>query len=106
MLVVGGVLVALVGAGAASHRARLNRRADDAEIGLGLTDQDSAGGSAGIGAVEAEANAANQLQYVRLAEVGVGAARAYSRALDALVDTAQEQIAVEGDGAGVHPSIS
>ena len=73
MLVVGRVLLALLAAGAAGHRARLDRRAEDAEIGLGLSDEDSAGGTAGIGAVEAEANAADQLLYVRLAEVGVGA---------------------------------
>lgn len=101
MLVVGRVLLALVGAGAAGHRARLDRRAEDAEIGLGLPDEDSAGRIAGIGAVEAEANAADQLLYVRLAEVGVGAARARSCAVDALVDTAQKQVAVEGDGARV-----
>jgi hypothetical protein len=101
VLVVGRVLLALVGAGPAGHRARLDRRAEDAEIGLGLPDKDSAGGTAGIGAVEAEANAADQLLYVRLAEVGVGAARARSRAVDALVDTAQKQIAVEGGGARV-----
>jgi hypothetical protein len=101
VLVVARVLLALVGAGAAGHRAPLDRRAEDAEIGLGLPDEDSAGGIAGIGAVEAEANAADQLLYVRLAEVGVGAARARSRAVDALVDTAQKQVAVEGDGARV-----
>ena len=106
MLVVGRVLLALVGAGPARHRARLGRRAEDAEIGLGLPDEDSAGGTAGIGAVEAEANAADQLLYVRLAEIGVGAARARSRAVDALVDTAQKQVAVEGDGARVRCSIS
>jgi hypothetical protein len=93
VLVVGRVLLALVGAGAAGHSARLDRRAEDAEIGLGLPDEGSGGGIAGIGAVEAEANAADQLLYVRLAEVGVGAARARSRAVDALVDTAQKQVA-------------
>ena len=101
VLVVGRVLLALVGAGAAGYRARFDRRAEDAEIGLGLPAEDSAGGTAGIGAVEAEANAADQLLYVRLAEVGVGAACARSRAVDALVDTAQKQVAVGGDGARV-----
>ena len=101
VLVVGRVLLAFLGAGAAGHCARLDRRAEDAEIGLGLPDEDSAGGVAEIGAVEAEANAADELQYVRLAEVGVRTARAHSRAVDALVDTAQKQVAVEGDGARV-----
>ena len=101
MLVVGRVLLALVAAGSASHRAGLDHRADDAQIGLGLPDDDSSGGIAGIGAVEAEANAADHLTYVRLAEVGVCAARAGTSAVDALVDTAQKQVAVEGDGARV-----
>jgi hypothetical protein len=101
MPVVVRVLLALVGAGAAGHRARLDGRAEDAEIGLGLPEEDSACGSACVGAVEAEADAADQLLYVRLAEIGVGAARARSRAVDALVNTAQKQVAVEGDGARV-----
>jgi hypothetical protein len=103
VLVVCRVLLALVGAGTAGHRARLDRRPEDAQIGLGLPNEDSAGGTAGIGAVEAEANAPNQHMYVRLAEVGVGAARACSRAVDTLVDTAQKRLAVEGAGARVRP---
>jgi hypothetical protein len=101
VLVVGRVLLALVAAGSASHRARLDHRADDAEIGLGLPDDDSSGGIAGIGAVEAEASASDHLVYVWLAEAGVCAARARTCAVDALVDTAQKQVAVEGDGARV-----
>ena len=97
VLVVGRVLLALVGAGAARHGARLDRGAEDAEIRLGVSDEDSAGGIAGIGAVEAEANAADQLLYVGLAEVGVRAAGAHSRAVDALVDTTQKQVAADGE---------
>jgi hypothetical protein len=101
VLVVGRVLLALVAAGSASHRAGLDHRADDAEIGLGLPDDDSPGGIAGIGAVEAEASAADHLEHVWLAEVGVCAARARTSAVGALVDTVQKQVAVEGDGARV-----
>ena len=69
MLVVSRVLLALRGARVAGHRARLERRAEDAEVGLSLTDQDSARSSADISAVETKADAADHLPHVRLAEV-------------------------------------
>ena len=81
MLVVGRVLLALVAAGSASHRARLDHRADDAEIGLGLPDDDSSGGIAGIGAVEAEASAADHLAYVRFAASRAAASLAEASAI-------------------------
>jgi len=82
------VLVALVSARQTGHGTGLDRSAENAEIRLGLPDEDAAGGIANVGAVQAEANAAALLFYVRLSEVGVGAARARRRALDAVLDAA------------------
>src|SRR5436309_9095144 len=76
VLVVGGVLVALLCARPTGCCAGLDLRAEDAEVRLGLPDEDAAGGLAGVSAVEAESHAADQLRHVRLCEVGVGAARA------------------------------
>jgi hypothetical protein len=65
VLVVSRVAFALLGGGSAGRRACLYYGADDAELGLGLTRRDAASGVAGVGAVEAEANAADQLLHVR-----------------------------------------
>ena len=100
MLVVGHVFSPRR-AGAAGHRARLDVARKTSRSGSFSADEDSCGGTAGIGAVEAEANAADKLLYIRLAEIGVGAARPRGRAVGALVDTAQEQVAVEGDRARI-----
>jgi hypothetical protein len=69
-------------------------------VRLGLPD-DAGGGLAGVGAVEAESNAADHFRYVWLCKVGIGAARAGRRALDALVDAAQQQVTIENAGARV-----
>jgi hypothetical protein len=69
--VLGGVQLALFGIRLAHNRAGLDRRAEDAEIRLGLPDQDAARGVADLGAVEAEATGAKQLLCVRLSKVGV-----------------------------------
>ena len=58
---VGGVPLALLATGAAGRGAGLDRCADDAEIERGLSGHDAAGGLAGVGAVETEANAPDQL---------------------------------------------
>src|SRR5439155_13665769 len=63
--------------------------------GRGLADQNAASGVADVGAVEAEANAAHQLRHVVLGEIGVGTARAASGTIDALADTAEEQVAIK-----------
>jgi hypothetical protein len=97
----GGVLLALLGARPTGRRAGLDLRAEDAEVRLGLPDEDAAGGLAGVGAVEAESNAADQLRHIGLCEVGVGAARARRRAVDALFDAAHERITIENGGARV-----
>lgn len=94
---VGRVALALVAACMADHDACLDRRAYNAEVGLGLAGHDSANRVADIRAVEIEPDAPNQLQHVRLAEAGVGAAGAGGGAVEALLDTAKEQVAVETD---------
>jgi hypothetical protein len=97
VLVVGGVLLALVTARSAGHCAGFDHGAEKAEIRLGLPDQDATGGVADVGAVQAEANAAELVVYVRLGEVGVGVARARRRAVDAVLDAAHQQVAIESD---------
>ena len=101
VLVVGRVLLALLGACPTGCRAGLGFRAEDAEVRLGLPDEDASGGLAGVGAVEAESNAANHLRHVWLCEVGVGAARARRRAVDAVFDAAHQQVTIENGGARV-----
>lgn len=95
MLVVSRVALALLGGGSAGSRACLYYGADDAELGLGLTRRDAAGGVAGVGAVEAEANAAGQLADVVLGEIGVGTTGTAGGAVKARVDTAQERLAID-----------
>ena len=101
VLVVGGKLLALLGARPTGCRARLDLRAEDADVRLGLPDQDAAGGLAGVGAVEAESNAADQLRDIWLREVGVRAARARRRAVEALFDAAHQRVTIENGGARV-----
>jgi hypothetical protein len=98
VLVVGGVLLALLGARPASYRAGLELRTEDAEIRLCLPDEDATGGLTDVGAVQAEANAADHLMHIRFGEVGVGVTRARRRALDAVLDTAQKQVTIERVG--------
>ena len=92
---VGGVPLALLATAAAGYRASFDRRAYDAEIGQGLADHDAAGRLAEVGAVEVESNAVDQLLQVFLAEVGVGAAGAGSGTFDAVLDAAQERVAIK-----------
>src|SRR5512132_1101780 len=99
VLVVGGVLVTLLGARPTGCRAGLDFRAEDADVRVGLPDQDAAGGLARVGAVEAESNAANHLRHVWLCEVRVRAARAGRSAVDALFDAAHQQVTIENGGA-------
>ena len=83
-----GVPLALLAAGSARCRAGFERPADDAEIGLRLARDDAAGGVANIGAVETEANAADQVPDVVFAETRVRAADASGGAVEAVVDAA------------------
>jgi hypothetical protein len=73
----------------------LNRRAEHADIGRGLAGQDAARSVAGVGAIVVEANAADQLLHVLLAETGVGATGARGGTVEALVDTAQQRLSIK-----------
>jgi len=64
VLVVGGVLLALLGAGPTGRHASLDLRAEDTKVGLGLSDEDAGGGLADVGAVEAESNATDHLRDI------------------------------------------
>lgn len=94
MVVVRGVPVAFLGGRTARNHASLDCRSNHAEIGLGLASHDAAGRAAHVGAVEAEPDAPHQLGHVRFTEAGVGAACAGGRAVEALVDAAQERLAI------------
>jgi hypothetical protein len=95
VLMVGGVPLTLLATGAAGQRASFDRCDDDAEIGRGLAGHDATGCLAHIGAIEVEANAADQLLHVAFAETGVGAARARSGTVETLVDTTQERVEIK-----------
>jgi hypothetical protein len=91
----GGMPLALITTGLAGRRARLDHCPDDVEIRRGLTDRDAGGSVAGVGAVEAEANAAHHRAHVVLREIGVGTTRAAGGAVEALFDTALERVVID-----------
>jgi hypothetical protein len=95
MLVVGGVPVALRGTGEAGDGTGFDHCADKAHIRRGLADHDAASRLAGVGAVEAETDAAHHLFHVVLGEVGVRTSRTAGGTIEALADTAQERVAIE-----------
>jgi hypothetical protein len=95
MLVVGGMPLALVARGLAGHRAGFDHYTEDAEIRRGLTYRDTGSSVAGVGAVQAKANAAHHLTHVVLREIGVGATRAAGGTVDALFDTAQKRVPID-----------
>src|SRR5262245_13150883 len=95
VFVVGGVPVALLGTGQASHCTGFDHRTDKAQIRLSLACDDAAARVAGIGAVEAEANAAHHLPDAILREISVGTARTTGGAIEALSHAAQKHFAVE-----------
>jgi hypothetical protein len=95
VLVVGGVPVALLGTGEASHRTGFDHCADEREIWSGLACHDAAGGVAGVGAVEAEPNATHHLAHVVLGKIGVGTTRTTGGTIQALFDTTQKRVAIE-----------
>ena len=82
------VALALVPGSTARQSTGLERCGDDAEIGLGLSCDDAAGGCARIGAIETEADAADQVPNVVLGETRIGASRAGNGAVKAIVDAA------------------
>ena len=91
----GGMPLALITTGLTRRRAGFDHCPEDAEIGRGLTYRDTGGGVAGVGAVEAEADAAHHLVYVVLREIGVGTTRATGGTVEALFDTAQERVVID-----------
>jgi hypothetical protein len=96
------VPLALLAGGTARRRAGLDHCADDAEIGFRLSRDDPAGGGASIGAVETEANAADQVPDVVLGETRIGAASATRGAVVAVVDAAQERLAIDAGRVWMH----
>jgi hypothetical protein len=93
--VVSSVPFTLLGTGETGRRTRFDYRADEAEIGLGLARHDPAGGLAHVGAVKAEASAAHHLAHVVLGEISVCTTCTADSTVEALVDTAQERLAVK-----------
>jgi hypothetical protein len=91
----GGMPLALITTGLAGRRTGLDHCPQDAKIRRGLTDGDTGGSAAGVGGVEAEANATHHLVHVVLREIGVGATRAAGGAVEALLDTAQERVVID-----------
>ena len=95
MLVVDGVPFAFLATGEAGRRTGFERRADHAEISRGLPCHRAAGGVAGVGAVEVQPNAADQLSQIVLAQARIGACGTACSAVEALSDTAQECVAIQ-----------
>jgi hypothetical protein len=91
----GGMPLALITRGLTGRRTGLDHCPHDAKIRRGLTDHDPGGSAAGVGAVEAEANAAHHLVHVVLREIGVGTTRAAGGTVEALFDTAQERVVID-----------
>jgi hypothetical protein len=91
----GGMPLALITTGMAGGRAGLDHCSEDPEIRRGLTYSDTGGSVAGVGTVEAEANAAHHLVHVVLREIGVGATCAAGGTLEALFDTAQKRVVID-----------
>ena len=94
MVVVGRVALALSPAFTTNDDARFECRADDAEVHFGLAGHDAADRVADIGAVQTAPDAPDELRHLRLAEAGVGAGGARRGTIEALVDTPQEQVAI------------
>ncbi len=95
MLVVSGMQFALLGRGEAGCRTGFEHRGEKAEIRRALPRHDTTGCVAGIGAVEAESNDAEQLLHIPLAQTGVRAGGAAGGAIETLFDTTEERAAIQ-----------
>jgi hypothetical protein len=93
------VEVALRGTRDARGRTSFEHRSHQAEIRHGLPRHDSASGVALVGAVIAESDDAQHLGHVGLAQARVGARRTTGGAIETLIDTPQERLAVHLAGA-------
>jgi hypothetical protein len=91
----GGVPVALLGTGETRNGTGFDHGPEEAEVRRGLACRDASGCVAGVGAVEAEANAASHVAHVVLGEIGVGTTRTAGAAIEALVDTAQKRVTIQ-----------
>jgi hypothetical protein len=89
-----GVPLALLRAGPTGRHARRDGRAEDGRIRSGLPRHGASGGVAGIGAIEAEPNDANQLLYVALGKTGVSTGSAAGAAVQALLDATNQHLAI------------
>ena len=98
MLVVASVALALLRARAARSPTRLQRSQLSRGIGIGLAAEDAAGVDAGVGAVEAQSQAALEIADVLLGQRRVGADRAHGRADRALVDAPGERRRISDQG--------
>ena len=101
VLVVGGVPVALLGAGGARRRASLDHRSNEADVGTALPGRDARGRVADVRAVESDADNAGQLRQVALAQAGVGAGGAAGTAIETLLGTPKERLAKIASRQGV-----
>ncbi len=95
VLVVLGVPLTFLATRATGRGTGLDRCAEHADIGRGLAGKDATRGVACVGAVVVEANAADQVLHVLLAETGVGATGACGGTVEALVDAAQQRVSTE-----------
>jgi hypothetical protein len=102
VLVMPGVSLALLGTGATCCRARLDRCSAHAGVRLGLPRHDATSRLAEVRAVEAEANAADQVRDGFLSKARVRAARAGRRTVEALVDAPQEHLTIEARRPRMH----
>jgi len=91
VLVVMRVTLALGCARATRGQACLKGRELRVRVGVGLAAEDAPGVNAGIGAIEAEPDAAGQRVNVGLGEARVGADRARRGARGALIDARRER---------------
>ena len=93
VLVVGGVPVALLGAGDACRRAGFYGPANESDVRTALPHCDARRCVADVRTVEADANHTDQRLNVALAEAGVCAGRAACPAIDTFLRASQESIA-------------
>jgi hypothetical protein len=96
VLVVGSVKFALLGARQAGHRARFEGCADDSKVWRRLPGQDAARRVASVGAVEVEPYAPDQVGPIVFAKGVVRAGSTAGDAVEALLNAAQKQVAIQG----------
>ncbi len=98
VLVVPGVPPAFIAAALADGHAGLQQRPGSAGIVFGQAAEDSGGGGADIGAVQAQPDALDHLGQVRLAQVGIGVGGTGLSAVASRVDGLRRQARVEVQG--------